>query len=414
MRITEKSGHAYLEGDALVLEDFREHDPDVVAFVRDAQDVEAAVHRCLTMGARVLRTAGATLDGEVVEHHFEKMTSALEGTIVDFAERVDASATSLLDDEDGRLVLALRGWLAEVEGVLGATFDETSKKSVIAKLEALLERARTEQVTAVRRLLDPDVDDSPLSRWRSEIVRAVKDEGKDIESALLKLKEQLAVDHAHVEAFDQTAIKGFHFEQVVFDCLERIVTAQEDVPEHVGDTLGSDSTKLGDIVVTIDPTHTPGRVVRYVVEVKDKHLTLKKALDDLKAAMTNRDAQAGLMVFSSPGVCPTHEPFQWFDHRAIAVLDKADPNPDTLRLACLWARWTACRETDSRGESIDTGRVRALMDSARLTLKTATTIKGGHTKAKTAIDQASAHLDNLVCDLADTLDQIEAEIRGGL
>jgi len=46
------------------------------------------------------------------------------------------------------------------------------------------------------------------------------------------------------------------------------------------------------------------------------------------------------------------------------------------------------------------------------TLKTATTIKGGHTKAKTAIDQASAHLDNLVCDLTDTLNELEAEITG--
>ena len=53
---------AYLQGDELVLEEFRESDPDVVALVRESDDTELAVHRCLGMGARVLRLAGATLD----------------------------------------------------------------------------------------------------------------------------------------------------------------------------------------------------------------------------------------------------------------------------------------------------------------------------------------------------------------
>jgi hypothetical protein len=40
--------------------------------------------------------------------------------------------------------------------------------------------------------------------------------------------------------------------------------------------------------------------------------------------------------------------------------------------------------------------VQTLINTARLTLKTATAIKGDHTKAKTAIDQASTHLAALV------------------
>src|SRR3990170_7128770 len=117
--IPTKTAHAYIEGDELVLEDFRERDLDVVGFVRDSDEPEAAVHRCLTMGARVLRVAGATLDSELVEHRFEEMTSDLNRKIVDFAERVDESAESLLDDEEGKLALALRTWLDEVGTLLG-------------------------------------------------------------------------------------------------------------------------------------------------------------------------------------------------------------------------------------------------------------------------------------------------------
>jgi hypothetical protein len=39
VKVPQKIAHAYLEGDELVLEDFRGSDPDVVAFVCDAEGV---------------------------------------------------------------------------------------------------------------------------------------------------------------------------------------------------------------------------------------------------------------------------------------------------------------------------------------------------------------------------------------
>ena len=126
--------------------------------------------------------------------------------------------------------------------------------------------------------------------------------------------------------------------------------------------------------------------------------------------MSNRDADAGVMVFAGSGSCPIEEPFQWFDHRALVVLDKDGLDAQALRLACLWARWTTCREGIEGADTIDATRVQSLIDSARRSLKTATTIKGSHTKAKTAIDQASGQLKGLVDELQDTLDALELEI----
>jgi hypothetical protein len=410
IQVPQKTAHAYISGDELVLEDFCEHDSDVVGFVREAEDIEVAVHRCLAMGARVLRLAGATLDGELVGHRFEEMTSELDRKIVDFAQRVDESAEGLLDDDKGKLALALRTWLEGVEATLDATFDENSKKSAIAKLEKVLEEARKEQVKSVKQLLDPDNEESPLCRWRSEIVKTVKEQGKSIEEALDDLREQLQVTDAKAEVFGLTAVKGFTFEQIVLAQLGPIVTPHEDVPAHVGDVIGSDGSKVGDIVVSINPAETPGRAGCYVVEAKDKAMTLKKALDELDAAMRNRNAEAGLMVFASQAACPVKEPFQWFDHKALVVLDKEELNTCALRLACLWARWTARREDADGSETIDTARVQALINAARLSLKTTTAIKGDHTKARTAIDQASGHLLGLVNDLNGTLDALEVEI----
>jgi hypothetical protein len=69
---------------------------------------------------------------------------------------------------------------------------------------------------------------------------------------------------------DTSAVKGFDFEYIVLAKLTPIVTPHEDVPEHVGNEIGDDGTKVGDIVVTINPDETPGRTVRYVVEAKER------------------------------------------------------------------------------------------------------------------------------------------------
>ena len=132
--------------DELVVEHLRITDPETVAFVASGDDHELALVRCVEMGARVLRLANVTVDTQVVEHRFDQMTQTLDRSVDDLARRIDNSARALLDDETGELTAALRGWLSDVTATLGATFDENSKQSAIAKLEKLLESARAEQV----------------------------------------------------------------------------------------------------------------------------------------------------------------------------------------------------------------------------------------------------------------------------
>jgi hypothetical protein len=380
----------------LLLDGFVEQDAEVVAFLATADDLEQGVHGCLEMGARVLKLAGATLDTQLVERRFGEMTDSLERSVGDLADRVDGSARALLDEEEGELAGALKTWLDDVNGLLDATFDETSKRSVIAKLEAVLEKARTEQVSSVRRLLDPDNDESPLARWRTEIVREVRDRGEAIESVLTDLTTKLQLDEQRDDLMALTAIKGFDFEDLVFEALGPIVTPHQDVPSHVGNDAGSAGGKVGDIVVDLDPTAVRGRNARYVVECKDRSLSLKKALEELDAAIANRDSDAGLIVFSSEAACPGNDLFQAFGNRAVVVLDRVTPDPMPLRLACLWARWVACRETTEESDSVDTERVVSLVDDALKALKTASVIRGSHTRAKKAIDEAGRQLDALV------------------
>lgn len=392
--------------DALVVNDFRITDPDAIAFVAASDDPQLALVRCVEMGARVLHLANATVDTQVVEHRFDELTKNLERSVDALAERIDDSARALLDDENGELTAALRGWLTDVTEVLGATFDQTSKKSAIAKLEALLESARAEQVASVRSLLDPETVDSPLHRWRSEIVSEVRDRSEAVERLLNDLNFRLGHDQGEAAGIDRAAVKGFDFEDVVFATVESIAAPLQDVPCQVGNEAGASASKIGDIVVDVDPSFAKGDA-RFVVECKDRSLPLKRALDELDLAITNRDAQAGVMVFSSQELAPGAEPFQWFDRRAIVVLDKDVLDPHALRLAHLWARWMVTRDASTAGDEVDIDRLLSVIESASRGLRTASSIRGSHTQAKKAIDQAGRQLDTLVADTQAALDELQ-------
>jgi hypothetical protein len=394
-------------GDELVVEHVRITDPDVVAFVAASDDPELALVRCVEMGARVLRLANATVDTQVVEHRFDQMTQNLDRSVDELARRIDDSARALLDDENGELTAALRAWLTDVNETLGTTFDENSKKSAIAKLEKVLESARAEQVAAVRRLLDPDSDDSPLNRWRTEIVSEVRDRGEALERLVNDLSFRLGLDQGESATLDRTAVKGFDYEDAVYATIEFIAAPLQDVPAQVGNDVGSAASKVGDIVVDVDPSFAKGEA-RFVVECKDRSLPLKRALDELDLAIANRDATAGLMVFSSQDVAPGTEPFRWFDRRAFVVLDKDELDPHALRLGYLWARWVATRDASTACDGVDVDRLLVVIDSASRSLKTASAVRGSHTQAKKAIDQAGRQLDSLLADVQSALDELEA------
>lgn len=404
-----QSSAVFIGDDELVVGNLRITDPDTIAFVGSSDDPELALVRCVEMGARVLRLANATVDTQVVEHRFDQMTRSLDRSVDELARRIDDSAHALLDDETGELAAALRGWLADVTETLGATFDETSKKSAIAKLETLLESARAEQVAAVRRLLDPEASESPLHRWRTEIVGEVRDRGEALERLLNDLAFRLGVGQGEAETIEKTAIKGFGFEDVVYAAVESIAAPLQDVPSQVGNDVGSAGAKVGDIVVDVDSAFARGDA-RFVVECKDRSLPLKKALDELDLAMTNRDAQAGVMVFSSQEVAPGTEPFRWFDRRAIVVLDKDEVDPNALRLAYLWGRWVVTREASSTIGEVDVDRLLTVIEDAARTLKTASTVRGSHTQARKAIDQAGRQFDALLADVQASLDELESAL----
>ena len=130
-----------------------------------------------------------------------------------------------------------------------------------------------------------------------------------------------------------TTGKGFTFEDVVHECTNRIAGAHGDLAEKTGTTTGSSGTQKGDEVVTISRDDSQGLEAHFVMEAKAKKLGMRAVVDELDAAMANREALAGIAVFSTQAQAPTSVPFQYTDTRAIVVLDKDGLDDSALRLA---------------------------------------------------------------------------------
>ena len=400
---------ARIEGDTLVLSNFRERDPQVLTLVRAAESIDAVVHDCLAVGARAMTAARATTDVAVVEKAFGDMTSTFSRGLESFAGELEARTKELLDGDEGALPQSFETFRTELSKLLDGTFDPDSKVSALAKMEEVMRHAAKDQVMAVRRLIDPDNEESPLGRYRSEIVKSVHDETEKVHKAVQELTTQLAVDQAKAEMFEQTTKKGFTFEEDLEQTLIRICQPLGDIAERVGGTAGVRGKK-GDFKVTLNPEDTAGQDVCFALEAKNQRLNLRDTLREVDDAITNRAALAGIAVFAKDDQCPSDLAFQPYGNRALVVYDPADGDDLALRLACSWARWLARRQLAGGGDSIDLDRIGSLIEDARQALRIRSTIDRALTTSVTKITEAKNHLGALAGDVEAALAAIEGEI----
>ena len=104
-------------------------------------------------------------------------------------------------------------------------------------------------------------------------------------------------------------------------------------------------------------------------------------------------------------------PFHYTANKAIVVFDADGSDDSALRLAYMWARWVIRRELSAAGaDDVDLERVGALIKDARRAIERATAIKRYHTNAKKKIDQAAGQVMDLVVEVEEALDAVDAEL----
>lgn len=389
------------------IHDLASADPDLLTLVVGSGDAEAVVQRALSTGARALAIAQVSVDTAVVENSFNALESQLRSLLDDTTTRVTGTTADLLGHPEHGISATLGSWKSDIASLLEQTFDPRYSDSAFGKLDTVLRDASERQLTATRRLLNPDADDSPLSR----LLTGVRDQVATVLDAVGRLAEQIATDKASAAAtaiaLERSAVKGMAFEDHVVVTVTAVTAERGDIAEAVGRIDGAAGGRVGDIVVQVDPASIGGQSGGYVVECKDRRLTLKATLDELRRATENRDAFAAIAVFSSLDNCPVPAPFAVFNDRAIVVYDKDDADPTALRLACAWARWIVQRESRPDHDGVDLEVIGRLIDEARRSLERVSTIRRAHSAAAKKIGEASGQVAELNAELSNALNRIE-------
>lgn len=350
------------------------------------------VERALRIGLTALQSVGVSLNLDAVRAEFERFADQSRAANERAAEALEGVLRTNFADGDGRLPRTLETFLGDrgkLRGMVEELFDPTRRDSAIGRISGMLDTYFDGDASRLARLLDPTRLGSPLHQFRSEVA----DGFRLLQEKLVAIE---AAQAARAGERAKSAAKGGDFEAVIETLLGEIARGANDILERTGTESGDNGrSKKGDFVLTLDPDLARGSELRVVIEAKDRKMSGREMRDELRAAKTNRDAAAALVVFT-----PAHAPagIAPFDVRAgdvYAVIDPADPDVATLQAAVRLARLLALASLRESQAEVDLTEVRAALTAIRECLEVVRGLKVQLTNIGTTSAGVSTGLDKL-------------------
>ena len=409
------SGTVRALGDRIVIEGLTVDDRRAAEVVRSrAQAGTAApetIRKAIEIGARVLDSEETTVNVDYVRRELEaglgELDEKLEGTLKESAETI---AEQLEDAFDG---------------------DE----SVQAQLRDIVAKNTRDQLEAVARLLTAEDSTNPLvsvqkqfgkamleaeERSRAEVerlrdshskeARAMHSQVADLRKEIARMLEREDADVRVAEAEEAGTRKGFTFEDLTHEAIERLADSRGDVATHTGTVQAEGGGKKGDTVVELGACDglSSGKVVFEAKNTKQA-LSKNEAWRYLDTAMAARAASFGVLVVPGEDRIPSgrEQLREYQGNKMIVAVDPLDP--DGLSLAVAYrlaaARVSMARERDL---TVDAAEVRVATDEAISSLKQAQSIRSTLTSIKNSSDKARSTLDDMVAATELKLDRIDS------
>ena len=403
-------------GEVLV-DGLRVEDETVLRLVSEREQLgEAAdrlVKQMMEVGARVLDREQTGAQADFVKAEFERQARQLDAEFVErarrVAERLDQKVDEVFGPEDGHVTKAL-----------SKHFGDESAVAVQHKMRAVLTEVAGQMREDLRKQFTADGPDNPIAAMhkasvslmqqsatqQGEQMRAMNERLEQLNLAMTELRAEKQRLEEVAAAEEKGTAKGRTYEESVYEALDAIALAQGDDCDAVGDVSGVGSRK-GDVIVALEACAGPARG-RIVFEAKNSRLSKKQALAELDEAMAARDAEFGVFVVPSLDKLParTHPLREFNGNKLFVVFDPDDGSRLELEVAYKLAR---ARILMARGEagSLDPDAVRSEVERALGAMDDVRSIKGQHSRAKTAIDEATKIVDAMNAAVRNHLGQID-------
>ncbi len=205
-------------------------------------------------------------------------------------------------------------------------------------------------------------------------------EGLDAKVALLQYAGRAAA---------RTSTKGLRYEQDLAPVLDACFAAHHDVVEDLSTTPGVGEVKTGDFVVTLNPQDTGGHRRRIVFEAKNQKLSMAAAQAELDAAMSNRAADVGVLVFAAQSQAPLHgKPLRVLHGNRLLVVWSADGGNLALEMAAQLARSLAQHVVEDHGGKLNRRVLAGRLERLITIVESAQDIERGLDGARIGLDKA--------------------------
>jgi hypothetical protein len=379
----------------IIIESLDIFDEDLASYIKENDEKEwpDLIRRGVKIGLIALKGSRTTEKLDYVEKEFNKLSKKLSDNLDDFARK---KLEKIFDEDNGILKQTMDTYLG-IGGKLEDLFDPEQKGSAMSKFSTILDDHFKGSDSEFAKLLDHENPDSPIASLKNDLI---KNYLKDMRDKLIGEKE------AEKEREKGTA-KGRKYQEDLFQRVNDMCGPFQDTPDYTADVIGKlPKSKVGDVVVTINPNSTGGAVVKMVFEAKDSgSYNIAKTQKELDEAKENRDACVGVAVFTS-NTCPIecYPLYQYGNDKVICTYDLG-VDELSLNLAYRMARIEALRRLNANNcQQIDSIKIRSLVISGFDKLKSISNIKRKITELSNGVSKDLDDLQNELRDLFTELD----------
>jgi len=225
---------------------------------------ENVVNKVLETGATVLQNANSRVTVDSISSEIQRII-----------DRLSYVSTT----EYGQILNQHKAGLQEA---MAQFLDPARQSSVQNQVNELIKQNGVSSQQAIQSLLNDQ--NGPLAGVRTAIenkINLVEKKQVDILKDLSAISARLQMDEALADAKGKLTSKGIEHELSVLNIVEKFSAPLKDLVVDTSKVVGLDGTQKGDCVVQLNPDETNGANVSYVVESKDKKMTLMAALEEL-------------------------------------------------------------------------------------------------------------------------------------
>jgi hypothetical protein len=189
--------------------------------------------------------------------------------------------------------------------------DPKNQDGVIALIESRVRKLVDNKLGELRGEFSLDNEESALSRLKQMLGSGLGD-----------IKQALGVEQGRQEEASRGHVKGFSFQEDLYEHVAELGHQLGDETEFVANTAVRNG-RAGDHLITLgECSGAPG--LKMVLEAKDRELSMRKATEELACAKENRGAAIGIFVWSKGCEPPEIGDFRMIDEDFYCTADKEE------------------------------------------------------------------------------------------